>query len=233
MALRREVAFILKNKRAKESDKIITFFGNITGKFQAIAKGAERPEVRKSGNLETGLIVKLSLAEGYKLEVVTEVEPILYPSNKKSIHKIILYLAELIDKYTIENDPNQLIFKEIESFVAKTKSSKNIFYHLNELHLKLMQQMGYLPDFRICAKTGSEISNFEKVYLSESGPVSPDYSPALPTWPLIKAKYFEILGKHDDFEDTTTKTIEKNLFKILNFISEKNLDKTFLAKNLF
>jgi DNA repair protein RecO (recombination protein O) len=233
MALIKDRAFIIKNKRFKEADKLVTFFGRNMGKSQAIAKSAQKPEVRKSGSLETGSIIKLAIAEGYKIDILTEVE-VTSPTNaSRDINKALLYIAELVDKYTIEHDSDYEVFDLLEGSVKDLHKSKNTLFIANEIHLKLMQKAGLMPEFTHCAKTGEVIKAGEMVYLSESGPIVRNFPTPLPTWPLIKSDYFLVLSNHADYEDSTTVKTEKNIFKILNFIAEKTLEKTLISKNLF
>lgn len=233
MNITKDEVLVLKNRKYKESDKLMTLFGLYKGKFTALAKGAQRPEIKKTGYLETGSLLKISLIDGYSFDIIGEVETIISPKSSKLSNKMALYMAELINKYTIDGDPNEEIFYAAEKYLVASKKDKSLYYAINELHLSLLKATGYLPDLEICALTGEKLSQYKKVYLSEDGPVSPNAPGILPSWPEINTKYFRALTLHSQIKERTNTKFEKNLFKVLNYITEKTLDKNIISKNLF
>ena len=67
-------AIVLRQNSLGEADRIVTLYTPSNGKVRAVARGVRRPKSKLSGHLELLNRVKISLARGRNLDIVSEAE---------------------------------------------------------------------------------------------------------------------------------------------------------------
>ena len=106
-------AIVLKRTNLGEADRLVTVFSKHSGKLVLLAKGIRRLTSRKKGHLELFNRVKLQVANGKNLDIVTEAETINNFSNlRRNLNRVrIAYLLlELVDKLTAENQEHREVY---------------------------------------------------------------------------------------------------------------------------
>ena len=106
-------AIVLKRTNLGEADRLVTVFSKHRGKLTLLAKGIRRLTSRKKGHLELFNRVKLQIANGKNLDIITEAETINNFSNlRRNLNRVrIAYLLlELVDKLTAENQEHEAVY---------------------------------------------------------------------------------------------------------------------------
>jgi len=136
---------VLKKRNFGEADRILTLFSKHFGKIQILAKGIRKTTSRKSGSLELFNQVRIFVARGKNLDIVTEAEVVnSFSSWRKDLKKIALayYYSELVDKLTVEESPNEEVFDLLtNSFINLSQEfqDRKIFAR------SLLEETGFWP----------------------------------------------------------------------------------------
>ncbi|MDZ4209873.1 MAG: DNA repair protein RecO, partial [Candidatus Curtissbacteria bacterium] len=104
---------VLKRSNFGEADRIVTIFSKHFGKIKVLAKGIRKTTSRKGGNLELFNWVRIFVACGKNLDIVTEAETVkAFRIWRRDLRKVALayHFCELTDKLTAENVPHKEIF---------------------------------------------------------------------------------------------------------------------------
>ena len=107
-------AVVLKRTNLGEADNIVTLYTPNLGKIRAVAKGIRRPRSKLCGNLDLLTRSALLLAQGQNLDIVTQCQSIEgFPLVKNDLNRIgcALYIAELLDQFTVEHVENYPVYR--------------------------------------------------------------------------------------------------------------------------
>lgn len=166
-------AVVLKRSDFGEADRIITFLTKNRGKITAIAKGVKRLESRKRGHVELLNQVKLGVAEGKNLDVLTEAEVIdSFPHIREDLTRVAwsYQVVELIDHLTQPHQENHLIYNLLVKTLQHLNFTEDDFQvpvYLRAFETKLLDLSGFRPNLSTCA-------NCHKILLPEQNFLSPD-----------------------------------------------------------
>ena len=109
-------AIVLRRTNLGEADRIVTLFCRDQGKVAAVAKGARTPKSRLSGRLELFSHVRLLLAVGRSLDVVSQVDVVHAHSPLRADLERLGFAAfaiELTDRATADREPAPEIFESL------------------------------------------------------------------------------------------------------------------------
>ena len=86
----RTEAIVIRRRDFAESDRLLTLYSREYGKISAIAKGARKPQSRKTGHVELFMRTKFLIAKAKDLDIATQAEMII-KNNKVSnrVHQAI------------------------------------------------------------------------------------------------------------------------------------------------
>jgi DNA repair protein RecO (recombination protein O) len=96
-------AVVLRHSDYGEADRMLTLYTRQMGKARAIAKGARKMASRKAGHIEPFTHVKLQLAKGRDVLIVTQAETVdAYLSLRDDLvlTSHASYMLELLDRFT-------------------------------------------------------------------------------------------------------------------------------------
>jgi len=140
---------VLKRTNFGEADRILTLYTSRFGKTRVLAKGIRKPTSRKSSSLELFNWVRIFVAKGRNLDIVTETEVVkTFRDWRKDLKKVSLayHFCELIDRLTAEQSPSK------EVFILLTRSLDDLSSHLNgqqkKFEQKLLEEIGFWPKDR-------------------------------------------------------------------------------------
>jgi len=138
---------ILKRSDFGEADRILTIFTKHYGKIQVLAKGIRRTNSRRGPILELFNHVRIFVAKGRSLDIVTETELVnSFKFRRKDLKKIALaYQAcELVDKLTAERSENKEVFELLKNYLFNIS---HLTSHISpqEFQLSLLQLLGFWP----------------------------------------------------------------------------------------
>jgi DNA repair protein RecO (recombination protein O) len=131
------------------------------GKLRLVAKGVRRLTSRKAGHLEPFNRTSLLIARGRELDIISQVEAVeMFPALQTDLQRVgqASYVAELIDRFTFEEGgsrPAYTLLVETLRRLAPGGPPAEVVLRFYEL--RLLELMGYRPEFFRCVQCGSEI----------------------------------------------------------------------------
>jgi DNA repair protein RecO (recombination protein O) len=157
-----EAGIVIKKTKLGESDLIISFLSTDGSKFQAIAKGARKPQGSLASRLELFSEVDVLLAEGKSLNIVKECR--LKNSHVKlrmayEQSTCASALCEVFNKITHEN---LAVVKLYDLFVGcishlENSNTKSSYLLLVSCFLKACAFVGFKPSFTTCVSCGEHV----------------------------------------------------------------------------
>jgi len=161
MPLKKTEAIVLKSQRQGETSKILTLYTRTFGKLTVIAKGARSMRSKFGGSLE--LLNYISIVfyekETREIQLLSQADIIeFFAGIKQSVEKTALAMAvcELVNNLEIGIEPNPNLFKlhlEALRAIDKSENSMNV---LRAFQVKLLNILGFRPDFTTCSKCKSQ-----------------------------------------------------------------------------
>lgn len=166
-----QMAFVLHSVPYRETSLVVELFGEKTGRFAAVAKGAKRPNsglraitqmfqpilIRTSGQLELHNLTQADWTGG-----------ILLPQAQALISAF--YLNELLLRLLHRHDPQEHLFEAyylaLEALGA-SESNESIEVGLRQFEWTLLQESGYAPDLSQDAR--GQAIQADRQYRWESG----------------------------------------------------------------
>ena len=108
-------AIVLRHADWGEADRFVTLYTREQGKLRAVAKGARKITSRKAGHLEPFTHVKLQLARGRDLFIVTQADTVdAYLPLRETLvlTGTASYVVELLDRFVYEEEgANPTLFR--------------------------------------------------------------------------------------------------------------------------
>ncbi len=166
-------AIILKSLKSREADRILTLYTRQAGKKTAMAHGVEKPFSKKRGAVQPFGYSRLQLRRGRDLDSVAQGEGIeIFPALRASLEGLAgaSYMAELVDAFTMDEDPNPPIFQLLlETF--RLLGGKHDFVAARSFEIKLVSLLGYRPGLEACVLCDTPAAGEELYFLPEHGGV--------------------------------------------------------------
>ncbi len=156
MPLYKAEAIVIRRTNLGEADRIVTLFTRDQGKLAAVAKGARKPKSRFGGRLELFTHVRVLLAVGRTLDVVSQVEVIdPFASLRESLTRVgyASLVAEAVDRATADREPSPEIFSLVRTSLELIRDGDD---HLAAIWFagQLLLAIGYGPIFERCVVCG-------------------------------------------------------------------------------
>lgn len=146
-------AIILRRKDFGEADRLLTVFTPNLGKLRLLAKGARKPSSRKSGHVELFSCANLLVAKGRGPDIISQAETlVMFRPLHEDLDKASLayYVAELLDKFTGEEDENRPLFDVTLDVLERICEMPEPFVALRFYELRLLGYTGYQPQLHFC-----------------------------------------------------------------------------------
>ena len=170
----RAEAVILRRMDLGEADRLMTIFSREHGKLKQVAKGARRPSSRKAGHLELFTHVQIQAARGRDLDVITQVEALNPFSQLRSDLTQVgqaSYLIELVDRFTVEAEPNGALFSLLLRSLELLDQGGNAHNITRAFELRLLDLVGYRPELFHCVHCKEPIKPEAQYFSFEDGGV--------------------------------------------------------------
>jgi DNA repair protein RecO (recombination protein O) len=155
---------VLKSIKLNEADKIITIFSQNYGKIKAIAKGIRKTKSQFGSSLENLTLVKILAYRGRSLNIVSQTEIIhsfFLQCKDLTQYGLATFCAEIVDKMTGEEDPNELIYELLKNVLLLLKDEKNPLLLVESFKWKLFVILGYQPVLDRCVRCNRPIKKGE------------------------------------------------------------------------
>lgn len=167
-------ALTLKKTPMGEADLMVTIFSREWGKLRVMAKGARRSTSKLVGHLEPLTRVKLSLAQGRSMDLITQAQMMgNFDRLKNGLAAITkgLYVAELLDGFGSEANPNQPLYHlavETLEYIGQNPGSE---WPLRFFELQLLRVSGLMPELYRCVECRRPLSAGEHRFSPSLGGV--------------------------------------------------------------
>ncbi len=166
MGIIKTEAIVLKQFDLGEADKIITFYTKDYGKVRAVGKGVRKSRSSMSGIVQPFNYNHMTFYQNTSLDRINQVKNIFsFAKLREDLTKTAYasFMAELIEKVGLENDPNQsLFFLLLSSFHQLLKADENIGFIELTFKVRLLAILGLKPDLDNCVSCKKELLCFKK-----------------------------------------------------------------------
>ncbi len=251
MGLHKDEAIVLSKRLYGESDKIMRLFTLMSGKISAIAKGAGKSQKRFMNTLEHFNHIRVEYFEKQARGMVRIDNADIIETGsgmETSLKKVSVaaFFVEFADRLTKERERNTELFYALKDILTKLKHSEfdyaDILYH----QLKMLEILGYMPNFMSCVYCGKTFPDEDKVHFSSErgGVLCPACSRAVPhrtysggTIPRLvsiggnhNGTVFEVhdsKGSSDVYVPDETKRFEREVRDIIESFISFHLDVEF------
>lgn len=244
--LYRTDAIILRRSDFGEADRLVTVFTPDRGKLRLMAKGVRKISSRKAGHVEFFMLTDMLVARGRTWDIISQAEVVeAYRQLREDLDKTsqAYYLAELVDRFTEEHDPNRPLFELVALTLARLSHVEDPYITLRFFELHLLGLTGFQPQLHFCVACEDPIQPVEDNYFHfvdggvlcpTHGQVRPNAEPIpLPVLKVLRFLQTESWEKADKLQLTpsTRRQIETLLLGYITFILERRLKSVdFLRK---
>jgi DNA repair protein RecO (recombination protein O) len=178
-------AVVIRHSDWGEADRLLTLYTRQAGKTRAIVKGARKITSRKAGHLEPFTQVKLQLARGRDLFIVTQVDtvdPYLPLHEDLTLTGHAAYVLELIDRFTYEDEmENSTLFRLLTDTLSRLASKSDPWLVIRYYEIRLLDFLGFRPQLLKCANCRREIIAEDQFFsFSAGGVICPSCGHGLP-----------------------------------------------------
>jgi len=163
---------VIKIINLGEADRLVTLYTPNQGKIRAVAKGARRLKSKLGGHLDLLTQSALLLAQGQNLDIITQSQTIeSFYSLKTDLERIsyALYIAELVDQFTVEHVENYPVYKLLQTSLLRFCGNSRYDIILRQFELQLLSHLGYQPELYQCPDCKSALSPGRNMFSANSG----------------------------------------------------------------
>ncbi len=168
----RSEAIILRRTDFGEADRLLTLFARDFGKIKGIAKGARKPQSRKTGHVELFMRSKCFFARGRDLNILTQAEMVNgYAALRADLVKATYasYVVELLDRFTVEEDKNIQLYDLLSNTLDRLTSDVDVLLVARFYELRLLSITGFQPRLFHCVSCGEPIEDQDQFFSAELG----------------------------------------------------------------
>jgi DNA repair protein RecO (recombination protein O) len=178
-------AVILRHSDYGEADRMLTLYTAQLGKTRALVKGARKVTSRKAGHLEPFTHVRLQLAKGRDLPLVTQADTVdayLPLRENLVLTSQASYVIELLDRFTYEDgSENSAIFRLLTETLARLSSGTDPWVVIRYYEMRLLDYLGFRPQLFECANCRREILPEDQYFsFSAGGVICPNCGRGIP-----------------------------------------------------
>jgi len=236
--LYRTDAIILRRRDSGEADRLLTVFTPNYGKLQLMAKGARKITSRKAGHIELFMLTDMQVARSRSWDIISQAVTVeSYRAIREDLDKTsqAYYLAELVDRFTEENDPNRPLFELLALTLARLSHIDDIFITLRYFELHMLGLVGFQPQLHFCLACEEAIEPVENNYfhLADGGVLCPVHGQIRPDAEIIPLPVLKVLRflqtqpwervANLQLTSTTRQQVENLLLAYITFLLERQL----------
>ncbi len=165
-SLYRVEAIVLRHRDLGEADRALTLFTREHGKVRASVRGARKIKSRMGGHVEPLTHTSLLLVRGRSLDTVTQAQSIaVFPRVREELVVIThgLYLAELVDRFSEEHEPNSALFDHLIEGLARLEKGEPPEFIARAFEIRILEIEGYRPVLDRCVSCDSPFDDGEEI----------------------------------------------------------------------
>ncbi len=162
MPLKESEAIILRTYPLGEADRLVSFFGRLTGRMRGVARGARRPKSRFGSTLEPLSYVRMWFYERETRDLVriSQCELVRSFMNAQRDYTVGLGLAlvsEITEAVLPEREPADAAFRLVLLTASAIERMTSIALPLAYFNTWTVRLGGWLPSLERCARCGREV----------------------------------------------------------------------------
>ena len=168
----RTEAIVLRRGDFAEADRLLTLYSRDYGKIRAIAKGARKPQSRKTGHVELFMRTNFFIAKGRDLDIITQAEVVeTYEPLRQNLMRTTYaaYAVELLDRFTPEEDKHISLYDLLRDTLGRLCDADDLRLAARYYELRLLSQVGYQPQLFQCVVSGAPIQEQDQYISPELG----------------------------------------------------------------
>jgi DNA repair protein RecO (recombination protein O) len=170
----RTEAIVMRRTDFGEADRLLTLFSRERGKIKAIAKGARKPQSRKTGHVDLFMRSNFFIAVGRSLDIVTQAETVAaHAPLRQDLERATYaaYLVELLDRFIGEEDPHAGVYQLLaDALLWLTEGETADFYLIARFYeLRLLALTGFQPQLFNCVACSNPIQEQDQFFSAELG----------------------------------------------------------------
>jgi len=193
----RTEAIVLRRHDFGEADRLLTLLTPNHGKIRAIAKGARKPQSRKTGHVELFMRTRMLFARGRTLDIVTQAELVeAYRPLREDLVRVTYasHLVELLDRFTVENDAHPELYHLLADALGWLAETPDLLLTARFVELRLLGLVGFQPRLFQCAHCQEIIEARDQFFSADLGGVlCPDCQRADPRAEPISLAALKVL----------------------------------------
>jgi len=150
-------ALVLKAFDLKETDQLLTLFSREMGKIPVVAKGVKKAQSSLRGLVQPFCHSQFYLTPSGELHLITQGKINEFFGNiREDLNKTLqaMYILELLDKSTVDRDPNQALFNLALQVLRHIENSPLSSLSLRYFEIKLVHLLGLAPVLDRCTNCG-------------------------------------------------------------------------------
>ncbi|HEX2906442.1 MAG TPA: DNA repair protein RecO [Phototrophicaceae bacterium] len=234
----RTPAIILKRRDFGEADRLLTILTPEHGKLDVIAKGARKPTSHKTGHVELFTRADMLIHRGRDLDIAVQAEmtaPYLGIRENLQRGAYASYIAELLDRFTIEGDEDYgAIFELVDQTLYRLCHDDDPRLAVRYYEMRLLDEVGFRPELTECVISREPIEPEDQFFsYAMGGVIKPQYGhegTALVTIPLTTLKVLRHMQR-SPYSHVKTLTIslalhddlERILLSYITYLLERSL----------
>lgn len=168
-------AVVLRHSDFGEADRLLTLYTRQLGKTRALAKGARKIASRKAGHIEPFTHVKLQLAQGRDMPLITQADTIdaYLPLREDLIlTSQASYVIELLDRFTYDDGvESPSTFRLLTETLSRLASKADPWLAIRYYEMRLLDHLGFRPQLLECANCRREIKAEDQFFSFSAGGV--------------------------------------------------------------
>ena len=234
----RAEAIVLRHIEMGEADRLLWLYTPQRGKVRAIAKGVRKILSRKAGHLEPFTRVKLQLARGRDLHIITQAETIDAYQNLRDDLTLLgyaAYIIELLDRFTYDEDENRGLYQLLSDTLSRLNTEPDPLIPVRYYEIRILDLLGYRPQLFKCLQCEAEIKPEDQYFSVEQGGVlcprcgKNAHEARLITMPALKTlRHFQrssyMDAKRVTLTSNTNQEIENLVQHYITYLLERGLN---------
>ncbi len=155
-----------------EADRMLTLFSREFGKIKVLAKGARKPQTRKTGHVELFMRTNFLFARGRDIDIITQAELVeAYVTLREDLVRTTYasYVVELLDRFTVEEDRDPRKYNLLAEALGWLAADDDLLLVARYYELRLLALAGYQPQLFRCVHCGEGIEEQDQFFSAELG----------------------------------------------------------------
>ena len=168
----RTEGIVLRQLPLGEADRVLTLFTPSRGKLRTVARGVRRTKSKLAGHTEQLTYVRVSVAVGKSIDVVSEAETVRsFRGVREDLGRLSqgLYLAELVDGFTVEQSPSAPIFHLLLDALKALEDGARGEVLLRYFETALLARSGFGPELQRCVECRRVLEPGDHLFSSGRG----------------------------------------------------------------